>query len=94
MISAKHVASGREQTRHMLAVGEEFEGRFCYLDSWCITELIHHKGRNSMHPHGLFVGWRYSDGPKSHLGVYLVLDYAKVKNRESGFANSIAIPAE
>ena len=26
---------------------------------------------------GLFVGWRYGDGPKSHLGVYLVLDYAK-----------------
>ena len=43
---------------------------------------------------GLFAGWRYGDGPKSHLGVYLVLDYAKVKGRESGFANSIAVPAE
>ena len=43
---------------------------------------------------GLFVGWRYGDGPKSHLGVYLVLDYAKMKGRESGYTNSIAIPAE
>ena len=31
MISAKHVASGREQTRHMLDVGKEFEGRFLLL---------------------------------------------------------------
>lgn len=35
-ISAKHVATGREQTRHRPR---------------------------------LFVGWRYGDGPKSHLGV-------------------------
>ena len=96
MISAKHVASGREQTRHMLAVGKEFEGRLLLLG-----QLVHYRVDPSQREKfdastrpGLFVGWRYGDGPKSHLGVYLVLDYAKVKGRESGFANSIAVPAE
>lgn len=96
MISAKHVASGRDQTRHMLAVGKEFEGRLLLLG-----QLVHYrvdpsqreKFEASTRP-GLFVGWRYGDGPKSHLGVYLVLDYAKVKGREPGYANSIAVPAE
>ena len=96
MISAKHVASGREQTRHMLAVGKEFEDR-----SLLLGQLVHYRADPSQREKfdastrpGLFVGWRYGDGPKSHLGVYLVLDYAKVKGREPGYANSIAIPAE
>eukprot|EP00435_Cladocopium_sp_Y103_P018472 s2405_g4.t1 len=35
---------------------------------------------------------RYDEGPKSHKGVYYVLDYQKVKNQEAGYANSIAVP--
>ena len=79
----------------MLAVGKGFEGRLLLLG-----QLVHYRVDPSQREKfdastrpGLFVGWRYG-GPKSHLGVYLVLDYAKVKAREPGFANSIAIPAE
>ncbi len=96
IISAKHTAAGHAQTRHKLATGVEFEGRLLLLG-----QLIHYrvdptqreKFDASTRP-GLFVGWRYGDGPKSHRGVYLVLDYAKVKSRETGYENSISVPAE
>ena len=44
------------------------------------------------HPH--VQAWRYGDGPKSHRGVYLILDYAKVKSRETGYETSVSVPAE
>ena len=96
IINAKHVASGREETRHKLAVGEEFTGRQLLLG-----QLVHYrvdpssrgKFDASTRP-GLFVGWRYDEGPKSHKGVYYVLDYQKVKNQEAGYSNSIAVPFE
>ena len=86
----------REETRHKPAVGAEFEGRLLLLGQlvhYRVDPLQREKFEASTKP-GLFVGWRYGDGPKSHLGVYLVLDYAKVKGREPGFTNSIAVPAE
>ena len=43
---------------------------------------------------GLFCGWRFDAGPKSFKQVYYVIDYKRVKNRESGFPNPIAVPAE
>ena len=95
-VNAQQVPSGREQTRHQLAVGSEFGGRLLMLGQlvhYRVDPIQREKFEASTRP-GLFAGWRYGDGPKSHLGVYLVLDYAKVKGRESGFANSIAVPAE
>ena len=75
--------AGHDQSRHMLATGAEFEGRFFAI----LGQLVHYrvdpsqreKLEASTRP-GLFVGWRYGDGPKSHRGVYLVLDYAKVRD--------------
>lgn len=96
MLNAKHAIAGREETRHKLAVGTEFEGRLLLLGQlvhYRVDPLQREKFQASSKP-GLFVGWRYGDGPKSHLGVYLVLDYERVKGREPGFQNSISVPAE
>ena len=96
MFNARHKLADREETRHKLAVGTEFEGRLLMLGQlvhYRVDPLQREKFDASTKP-GLFVGWRYGDGPKSHLGVYLVLDYAKVKGRDPGFENSIAVPAE
>jgi len=96
MLNARHKIAGKDETRHKLAAAFEFEGRLLLLGQlvhYRVDPLHREKFQASTKP-GLFVGWRFGDGPKSHLGVYLVLDYAKVKDREPGYANSIAVPAE
>ena len=42
----------------------------------------------------LFVGRRYDSGPKSHKGVYLVVDYAAVKSQKSGYSVALSVPCE
>ena len=42
----------------------------------------------------LFVGWRYDSGPKSHKGIYLVIDYAAVKSQKSGYSVALSVPCE
>lgn len=96
ILSARQKAAGKDQTRHMLAVGVEFSGRKLLLG-----QLVHYyvdpSQRGKFDPSskpGLFAGWRYDSGPKSHKGIYLVLDYGKVKDRGAGYANAISVPAE
>ena len=43
---------------------------------------------------GLFAGWRFDAGPKSHKNVYYVVDYKRVKEKQSGYHLPIAVPAE
>ena len=96
MLSAQHIAAGKEQTRHDLAVGTEFTGRKLLLG-----QLVHYRAdptlRDKIAPStspGLFGGFRYDSGPKSFKGVSFVLDYEKVKKRTPGYAIPTAVPAE
>ena len=98
MLSAKHIASGRTETRHKLAAGFEFNGRELLLGQLVVHYRVDPIQRGKFDPSsrpGLFCGWRFDAGPRSFKQVYYVIDYLKVKNRsDSGFSNAIAIPAE
>ena len=96
MFNAHQKAAGKDQTRHMLAVGVEFSGRKLLLG-----QLVHYhvdaSQRGKFDPSskpGLFAGWRYDAGPHSHKAIYYVLDYGRLKERGPGYANAISVPAE
>ena len=96
MLSAQHIAAGKDQKRHYLAVGTEFTGRkllFGQLVHYRVDPTLRDKIAPSTSP-GMFAGFRYDSGPKSFKGVLLVLDYEKVKNRTPGYAIPTAVPTE
>ena len=96
IITAMHKPAGKDNTRHFLATDTEFNGRKLLLGQlvhYRVDPLQRGKFDASTKP-GLFCGYRYDSGPKSFKGVYFVLDYAKVKNKEPNYAKAIAVPLE
>ena len=96
IITAMHKPSGKDQTRHFLATGAESSGRKLLLGQlvhYRVDPLQRGKFDASTKP-GLFCGYRYDAGPNSFKGVYYVIDYAKVKNRDANYAKAIAVPME
>ena len=77
---------GNAYNRHELASGKVFEGRQLILGQLVYVRkdpLNRHKFEANAVP-SLFVGWRYDSGPKSHKGVYLVIDYAAASHKSQG----------
>ena len=96
VLNAFQVASGKDATRHMLAVGHEFEGRKLLLG-----QLVHYRvspaerGKfDASSKPGLFAGFRYDAGPKSFKNVFFVLDYQRLKDRAPGYEIATAVPTE
>ena len=87
---------GNSHNRHELASGKAFEGRQLILGQLVYVRkgpLNRHKFEANAVP-SLFVGWRYDSGPKSHKGIYLVIDYAAVKSQKSGYSVALSVPCE
>ena len=96
IITTMHKPAGKDQTRHFLATGAEFSGRKLLLGQlahYRVDPLQRGKFDASTKP-GLFCGYRYDAGPNSFKGVYYVIDYAKVKNKDTTYAKAIAVPME
>ena len=80
-----HQVKGLEGTRHFRATGEDFVGRKAVLGQLVYVRrdpLNRHKFEASAVP-GLFAGWRLDAGPKSHRGVFWVIEYASLKDATS-----------
>ena len=74
---------GNSHNRHELASGKVFEGRQLILGQLVYVRkdpLNRHKFEANAVP-SLFVGWRYDSGPKSHKGIYLVIDMQQLSHR-------------
>ena len=77
IFNAKHKLADREETRHKLAVGAEFEGRLLLLGQlvhYRVDPLQREKFEASTKP-GLFVVWRMVMDRKA-TWVYIVVCYA------------------
>ena len=96
IITAMHKPAGKDNTRHFLATGTEFVGRKLLLGQFvhCRVDPLHRGKFDASTKPGLFCVYRYDSGPMSFKGVCLVIDYAKVKNREPNYAGAIAVPLE
>ena len=97
VLSAFQAPAGKQETRHRLATGNDFDGRKLLLG-----QLVHHrvapsergKFDASSRP-GLFVGYRYDSGLKSYKNVFFVLDYQRLKDKSPGQnERPIAVPTE
>ena len=96
VLNAFQVPAGKEETRHRLATGHDFDGRKLLLG-----QLVHYrvdpsqrgKFDASSRP-GLFAGYRYDSGPKSYKNVFFVLDYQRLKDKSPGYELPIAVPTE
>ena len=83
VLNAFQVPAGKEETRHRLATGHDFDGR-----KFLLGQLVHYrvdpsqrgKFDASSRP-GLFAGYRYDSGPKSYKNVFFVLDYQRLKDK-------------
>ena len=96
VLNAFQVPAGKEETRHRLAVGDDFRGRKLLLG-----QLVHYRVDPSQRGKfdasskpGLFAGYRYDSGPKSYKNVFFVLDYQSLKDRSPGYELPIAVPTE
>ena len=96
VLNAFQVPAGKEETRHRLAVGDDFRGRKLLLG-----QLIHYRVDPSQRGKfdasskpGLFAGYRYDSGPKSYKNVFFVLDYQSLKDKSPGYELPIAVPTE
>ena len=96
VLNAFQVPAGKEETRHRLATGHDFDGR-----KFLLGQLAHYrvdpsqrgKFDASSRP-GLFAGYRYDSGPKSYKNVFFVLDYQRLKDKSPGYELPIAVPTE
>ena len=85
VLNAFQVPVGKEETRHRLATGHDFDGR-----KFLLGHLVHYrvdpsqrgKFYASSRP-GLFTGYIYDSGPQSYKNVFFVLDYQRLKPRGS-----------
>ena len=96
VLNAFQVPAGKEETRHRLAAGHDFDGRKLRLG-----QLVHYRVDPSQHGKfdassrpGLFAGYRYDSGPKSYDNVFFVLDCQRLKDKSPGYELPIAVPAE
>ena len=96
VLNLKHSIAGQETTRYIAATGTEFPGRKLLLG-----QLVYYrtdpKLRDKFEPSAspaLFCGYRLDSGPESFKGVYLVLDYKKVKAGSIGADLAISVPFE
>ena len=85
-----------EHTRYVAAVGSEFPGRRLLLGQLVFyrTDPSHRGKFDPSAAPGLFAGWRLDSGPESYKGVYLVLDYKRVKDDSVGASLPISVPLE
>ena len=96
VLNAFQVPAGKDETRHRLATGDDFNGRKLLLG-----QLVHYrvdpsqrgKFDASSRP-GLFAGYRYDAGPKSYRNVFFVLDYQRLKDKSPGYELPVAVPTE
>ena len=96
VLNLKHSIADRKESRYVAATGEEFPGRHLLLG-----QLVYYrtdpKSREKFEPSAspaLFCGYRLDSGPESFRGVYLVLDYRKVKAGTAGYDLAISVPFE
>ena len=96
MLNLKHSIAGQETTRYIAATGTEFPGRKLLLG-----QLVYYrtdaKLRDKFEPSAslaLFCGYRLDSGPESFKGVYLLLDYKKVKAGSLGADLATSVPFE
>ena len=80
----------------MSATGNEFPGRILLLGQlvYYRTDPKHREKFEPSAAPALFCGYRLDSGPESFKGVYLVLDYRKVKDGVAGFDLAISVPFE
>ena len=80
----------------MSATGNEFPGRILLLGQlvYYRTDPKHREKFEPSAAPALFCGYRLDSGSESFKGVYLVLDYRKVKDGVAGFDLAISVPFE
>ena len=96
VLNLKHGIAGREETRYVAATGEEFPGRRLLLGQlvYYRTDPKHREKFEPSAAPALFCGYRLDSGPESFKGVYLVLDYKKVKADTVGADLAVSVPFE
>ena len=96
VLNLNHSIADRKESRYVAATGEEFPGRLLLLGQlvYYRTDPKHREKFEPSAAPALFCGYRFDSGPESFKGVYLVLDYRKVKAGTAGADLAISVPFE
>ncbi|OLP99089.1 hypothetical protein AK812_SmicGene18364 [Symbiodinium microadriaticum] len=95
-IPAAKTARLIKESRYIAATGGEFPGRMLLLGQlvYYRTDPKHREKFEPSAAPALFCGYRFDSGPESFKGVYLVLDYRKVKAGTAGSDLAVSVPFE
>ena len=96
VLNLNHSIADRKESRYIAATGGEFPGRMLLLGQlvYYRTDPKHREKFEPSAAPALFCGYRFDSGPESFKGVYLVLDYRKVKAGTAGSDLAVSVPFE